>query len=343
MTAERTAPTVLIVIPCLNEAGFIRGLLDRLHPSAMRLAACIAVVDGGSVDGTATIVERYARDHQHVVLIDNPKRIQSAAVNLAVEKLGQDFEYLIRIDAHGEYPEDYCDRLIDEAVATGADSVVVSMVTSGKGIVQSATAAVQNSKLGTGGSHHRHLDQGRWVDHGHHALMRIAAFRAVEGYDETFRHNEDAELDYRLGQAGFRIWLTNRTHMIYFPRSTLGKLYVQYLGYGRGRARNVVKHRVVPKLRQLIPLSVFPVVVAGSAGLIHLMIYGPKLWNLPLVLPAAVWLAACAAFGLRLGLKAGDPKMSVASVSAAVMHFAWSLGFWLQLAAFATGSGKALR
>jgi succinoglycan biosynthesis protein ExoA len=74
-----------------------------------------------------------------------------------------------------------------------------------------------------------------------------------------------------------------------------------------------------------------------------MIIYGPSWWNLPLVLPAAIWLAACAAFGLRLGLKAGDMKMSVASASAAVMHFAWSLGFWLQLAAFATGSGKAAR
>ena len=33
--------------------------------------------------------------------------------------------------------------------------------------------------------------------------MRIAAFRGVGGYDESFSHNEDAELDYRLRQAGY--------------------------------------------------------------------------------------------------------------------------------------------
>ena len=42
--------------------------------------------------------------------------------------------------------------------------------------------------------------EGHWADHGHHALMRISAFRAVGGYDESFSHNEDAELDYRLGR-----------------------------------------------------------------------------------------------------------------------------------------------
>ena len=67
------------------------------------------------------------------------------------------------------------------------DSVVVSMLTSGSGAVQKAVAAAQNSKLGTGGSKHRHLSAGEWVDHGHHALMRISAFTAVGGYDETLQ------------------------------------------------------------------------------------------------------------------------------------------------------------
>ena len=33
--------------------------------------------------------------------------------------------------------------------------------------------------------------------------MRIAAFSDVGGYDESFSHNEDAELDHRLNVAGF--------------------------------------------------------------------------------------------------------------------------------------------
>ncbi|TIT70853.1 MAG: succinoglycan biosynthesis protein exoa, partial [Mesorhizobium sp.] len=71
--------------------------------------------------------------------------------------------------------------------------------------------------------------------------MRIAAFRAVGGYDESFSHNEDAEFDHRLRQAGYRIWMSGRTQMVYYPRSTLKGLFFQYLGYGRGRANNVLK------------------------------------------------------------------------------------------------------
>ncbi|TIW08371.1 MAG: glycosyltransferase family 2 protein, partial [Mesorhizobium sp.] len=262
-------PSILIVIPCLNEAAHIGGLLDRLRPAAARLDGRIVVVDGGSSDGTQAIVEKIVAKDPRVILLANPKRLQSAAINLAVATLGEGADYLIRIDAHGGYPDDYCDRLVEEALATGADSVVVSMLTAGTGAVQKAVAAAQNSKLGTGGSKHRHMSEGEWVDHGHHALMRIAAFSHAGGYDESFSHNEDAELDYRLRQAGYRIWMSGRTHMVYYPRSSLKSLYLQYLGYGRGRARNVLKHRMVPKVRQMVPLLVAPVVLLALFSVVH--------------------------------------------------------------------------
>ncbi len=206
---------VLIVIPTLNEAAHIGGVLDTLLPFAERHGARIVVADGGSTDGTRALVT--ARPEPGIVLLDNPRRLQSAAINLAVEHFGDEADWLIRIDAHSAYPADYCDVLLAEAQATGADSVVVGMKAVGSGFWQSLIAAAQNSRIGNGGSAHRVMPVGKFVDHGHHALMRIAAFREVGGYDESFSHNEDAELDLRLGNAGFRIWLTPRTRVTYFP------------------------------------------------------------------------------------------------------------------------------
>lgn len=317
----RTTASSLIVIPCLDEAAHIGVLLGQLRPAAARLGARIIVADGGSTDGTQAIVEKIAAEDPRVVLLANPKRIQSAAVNLAVATFGDDAGYVIRIDAHGGYPADYCDRLIEEALATGADSVVVSMLTSGTGAVQKAVAAAQNSKLGTGGSKHRHMSAGEWVDHGHHALMRIGAFRAVGGYDESFSHNEDAELDYRLRQAGYRIWMSGETHMIYYPRATLKSLYFQYLGYGRGRAKNVLKHRMVPKLRQMIPLLVAPVVLLALFSFVSWLA----------AVPFLLWAIVCLGYGAVTTIRQRNPGIALAGVSAMVMHFGWSVGFWLQL------------
>lgn len=314
-------PRVMIVIPCLNEAAHIADLIARLMPSAERLDMPILVLDGGSSDGTISLVAAIAARNPRVTLIDNPRRIQSAAVNLAVAEHSAGFDHFIRIDAHGGYPDDYCDRLVEEAVRTSADSVVVAMKTAGEVPFQQATALAQNSPLGNGGSKHRAGASGRWIDHGHHALMSIAAFRAVGGYDESFSHNEDAELDHRLNVAGFYIWMTDRTVMTYYPRATPGALFRQYLAYGRGRARNMLKHRAVPKIRQLIPLMVAPAVAGALLAVV----------SVAAIVPASLWMAACLAYGAWLAVFRGERNGLLAGVSAMIMHLAWSAGFWLQL------------
>ncbi len=310
----------LVVIPCLNEADHIEALLRKLAASRANHDMLLVVADGGSTDGTPDIVVKLTAEIADLVLIHNPKRLQSAAINLAVERLGTGRDYLIRIDAHGDYPEDYCRVLLQEAVDTGADSVVVGMKTVGFGTFQRATALAQNSKLGNGGSKHREGSVGQWIDHGHHALMRLDAFSAVGGYDESFSHNEDAELDFRLRKAGFRIWMTGKTYMTYYPRSSPTRLFRQYLGYGRGRARNLLKHRTIPKLRQALPLMVAPVMVGALLAVLH--------WIA--AVPVLLWAVLCLGYGFWMAVSQRNPYGPLAAVSAMIMHTAWSVGFWLE-------------
>jgi succinoglycan biosynthesis protein ExoA len=312
----------LVVIPCLNEVDHIGALIDQLLEPAERLGMKIVVADGGSTDGTRATVRDFAAREPRIVLLDNPRRLQSAAVNLAVAQFGDEADYFIRIDAHGGYPDDYCERLLEEAVETGADSVVVSMVTMGFGAFQKAAATAQNSRLGNGGSPHREGVPGHWTDHGHHALMRVEAFRKVGGYDESFSHNEDAELDYRLAEAGCRIWMTDKTFMTYYPRASAGALFRQYLNYGRGRAKNILKHRTPLKLRQALPLLVLPGVVGTLLAFL----------SLSALAPAGLWVVACLGYGAWLAIRQRDPYGPLAGVSAMIMHLAWSTGFWLEYA-----------
>jgi succinoglycan biosynthesis protein ExoA len=194
------------------------------------------------------------------------------------------------------------------------------MDTQGKSGFQKAVAAAQNSKLGNGGSAHRSgISEGCWVDHGHHALMRVSAFNEVGGYDESFSHNEDAELDTRLGKAGHKIWLTAKTNLVYYPRSSPVKLFKQYMQYGKGRVRNILKHHTRPKLRQLMPVAVFPAaLLALLTSLCWLM-----------AVPLAAWAALCVGYGAMIGHKAKDKDLYLSGFAAMIMHFSWSLGFWL--------------
>ncbi len=308
--------TVLIVIPCLNEAHN----LERIVRTAQALPeALIVIADGGSTDQTPEMALRLAAAHPAIRYLPNPQRLQSAAVNLAVVTYGGDATFLIRLDAHADYPSGYCRTLVDEAERTGAAAVVVAMRTVGAYGFQQAVAAAQNAKLGNGGAAHRRAaSEGRYVEHGHHALIRLAAFRAVGGYDKTFSHNEDAELDLRLRQAGFKIWLTAKTALDYHPRATPGALFRQYINYGQGRARTILKHHTLPKLRQLAPAAILPALL--------LALLAP--FSMPAIFPLLAWVVLCLGYGLILGLKACSGWVCLAGPVAMLMHFGWSLGFW---------------
>lgn len=309
------ASVLLIVIPCLNEERHLPRLLEQLIADVP--GADIVVADGGSSDRSCDIVTTIAAKHPNLRLLHNADRIQSAGVNLAVRRFGQGKAWLLRIDAHCTYPDGYASGLLKSAAQHGADSVVVPMYTRGKGCFQRAAAAAQNSAIGTGGSPHRGIGRGRFVDHGHHALMRIAPFMAVGGYREALSHNEDAELDLRLVAAGARIWLEPASAIVYLPRSSPGALARQYFQYGRGRACTVRLHNSRLKPRQAIPLAV-PVAVC-------LALFAP-LWP-PLALPALLWMLACLVAGAMIGLRAGDRCALASGFAAMLMHLSWGTGY----------------
>lgn len=317
-------PRILIVVPCLDEEAALPALLTRLVDESGSYAL-IVVADGGSRDRSVAIVEQFAQRHPSVRLLHNPKRVQSAGINLAAEMYGADRDWLVRVDAHCGYPEGFVDLLLASAARQDATSVVVPMITRGEACFQSAAAAAQNSVMGTGGSPHRHLVAGRFVDHGHHALFDLAAFQAVGGYDESFSHNEDAELDHRLGLAGGRIWLEPNASLIYHPRRTPAALFRQYRNYGRGRARTVAKHGLRLKPRQAAPLVVAPCIVMALIGIALALIDARFA---VMALPVLGWAVLCQAFAVVLAYRARSLCVLASGLAAMIMHAAWSAGYW---------------
>lgn len=319
MTPDSGPPErVLVVVPCLNEERHLPTLLPQLLADSGDML--IVVADGGSRDASRRIVGELAARHDNLVLLDNPARLQSAAVNLAVARYGAQARWVVRVDAHCGYPDRYMSGLVAAAATRDVVSIVVPMVTQGVECFQRAAAAAQNSVIGTGGSAHRHLGTGRYVEHGHHALMRIDAFTAVGGYDEAMSHNEDAELDHRLGRIG-RIWLEPSLAIAYFPRRTPGALWRQYLGYGTGRAQTLTMHGIRPRLRQMIPVA------PPLAALLALLTPLSPLLALPLL----IWLLVTLACGVAIGWRERSRCAALSGVAAAIMHIAWGTGFLRQI------------
>lgn len=317
--------SVLVAIPTLNEEKHIEACIRSLMRGDDRLrAAKLVVADGGSTDATREIVTRLQREFPNVELIENPGRLQSAAVNLvAREQRLDDHLYLVRCDAHATYPPAYIMTVVDRLAAKASASLVVCMDSVGDSTCfQAANAWVVDTPLGSGGSAHRGGSMSGYVDHGHHAGFALDRFLSIGGYDESFSHNEDAELDERLAAAGGKIWLEADIRLLYRPRDRIGSLAKQYYSYGRGRARTLLKHRRRPKLRQLAPVGLF----LGSAGGIAFSAITPWTFLAPvsylaLLIGTSLWglFATRSACGLLSGLAAGT------------MHMSWAAGFLRQV------------
>ncbi|MBV1867168.1 MAG: glycosyltransferase family 2 protein [Marinosulfonomonas sp.] len=311
---------ILVVLPALNEAGYIEACVHSLMLSPGWMAGCrVVVADGGSTDGTQEIVQRLNKTYPNLTLINNPQRLQSAGVNNAVASAAQpQHKILVRCDVHATYPRNFVQTLAQEFRRVGAASVVTSMDATGRSGFQRAAAWIVDTPLGSGGSAHRGGTRAQFVDHGHHAAFDLDWFRRIGGYDPTISHNEDAEYDFRLVQAGGKIWLTNKTRISYTMRTSLAGLWWQYWNYGRGRANTLTKHGIVPRLRQVVPVANVWLLAISAA----LMFVTPLALIWPAIYASAlIAVSAIAAASLRsaAGLWAG-PALGA-------MHLGWGLGF----------------
>lgn len=313
-------PATLVVIPTLNEAAHIEQVLRELCVGLDAAAPVHFVVsDGGSTDGTPDIVRGLAASWPwRLTLLHNPKRLQSAAVNLAVEHFGQGHDLLVRCDAHASYPPGFIQRLHQSMQAQGADAVVVPMDSVGESPWQKAVAWVSDTPVGSGGSAHRGGARSGFVDHGHHAAFRMASFCRAGGYDETFSHNEDAELDCRQRALGSKIYLDGGIRIGYLPRDSFRGLWKQYSNYGAGRSRTIRKHPGSWRLRQMaVPINALLV----FGGLL-LAPWWPVLLAWPVLYGSILLFTA-----LSLAARHRSLVGLLACPAAFAMHMAWAKGF----------------
>ncbi|NDW01736.1 glycosyltransferase family 2 protein [Salipiger sp. PrR002] len=312
---------ILVVVPALNEARSIEACLHSLRASDPFMQGVqIVVADGGSSDETRAIVKELAEVDPHLSLIDNPMRIQSAAVNRAVQQVARPcHRVLVRCDAHAIYPPGYVRRIVEVIAARPQVASVVSVMDAvGDAPFQRASAWIVDTPLGSGGAAHRGGMRSGWVDHGHHAGFVLDWFRRIGGYDESFSHNEDAEFDRRLLEAGGRIWMDASIRVDYKMRRTPRALMRQYWNYGRGRGRTVLKHRIRPRLRQIIP-ALNLIGMAGSSALAPVFPVALA-WPISyLILLVAVSIFAAVSSRDLTGLWAG--------VVLGIAHNAWGAGF----------------
>jgi succinoglycan biosynthesis protein ExoA len=310
-------PFVTVAVPCLDEEAYIefciRSILSQDYP---RDRMEILVADGGSRDRTREILGCLVEEDPRIVVIDNPGRIQAAAMNEMIRRARGDV--IVRMDAHSAYAKDYLSRCVEVLERTGADNVGGAARACARSSFQRALCAALDSYLGVGGSSFRSEKNEGFVDTVPFGAFRRRVFDTVGMFDPRAVTNEDAELNQRIIAAGGKVYLSRDIVVHYFPRDSFTGLAKQYYRYGKGRARTLLKLRELLALRPAIPF----LMVAGGAALLATSWLHPFT---PFVLGA--YALATGVEAVRVGRKAGGRLVPVVWAIFPTLHVAHGVGF----------------
>jgi glycosyltransferase involved in cell wall biosynthesis len=215
--------TVTILIPTYQEGQFIRECIEsvKAFDDPTRALIQVLILDGMSTDGTREIVEELALGDRRILLIDNPRRLQSAALNVGIARASG--ELIMRLDAHSHYARDYLSSALATFERVEADNVggLVETLPRNTSYQAGLVQALTTHRFGVGNSGFRTDAREGKADTVPYGCFRRDVFKRVGFFDERLIRAQDYEMNRRIAAAGGVIWLNPAMKVSYFNQPDL--------------------------------------------------------------------------------------------------------------------------
>jgi GT2 family glycosyltransferase len=220
-------PRCSIVIPVHNKAGLTAQCIDAILASPPEVAFEIVVVDDGSDDHTAAILEEYTEPVRSV------RRDENAGFARACNEGAEEArgELLVFLNNDTIPLRGWLDALVEDADGNPGTAVVGAKLLFPNDTVQHAGVVVCQD------GNPRHLYAGFPSDHpavnksrefqavtAACMLVRRKAFEQVDGFDSGYRNSlEDVDLCLRLGEEGHGVRLSHRSVLYHLESVSRGR------------------------------------------------------------------------------------------------------------------------
>lgn len=266
---------ISVIVPVYNEEKYIdecvASMLAQDYPKEQMEWF---FVDGMSTDQTVEKLGEYASQYPGLIrVLENRNKTVPYAMNLAIREAKG--KYIIRLDAHAEYAEDYFSKCVEVLDRTGADNVGGVMETKSRTDIGRSIAKMLSSKFGVGDSQFRTNGKDGYVDTVPFGAFRREIFDRVGMYDERLTRNQDSELNYRITHNGGKIYLSNEIRLAYYCRDSVGGIVKMALLNGKW---NIITSKLCPgsmRLRHFIPcIFVLSLILMPLLG----MLWSPLWW-----------------------------------------------------------------
>lgn len=319
-------PTVSIVVPCFNEEGYIRDLLNAIYAQTYPLDLIeVTIADGHSTDQTRQVIAAFQREHPDLYLqvIDNDARITPAAINRAVA--ASRGEIILCLSGHSRPYPDYVERAVAALESGKGENVggVLDIRPGAETWIARSIAAAASHPLGVGDALYRYATVAAAVDTVPFGAWRRSLMERIGGFDETLLSNEDYEFNARIRESGGQVWLDPSIRSIYFARSSIRALAKQYWRYGFWKYRMLRRYPHTLRWRQVLPPLFVCSLVFGSLLLLAWPVYR---WLLGFEL--AIYFSILGIAGLHSAIHRRKVYLILGlPISIAVMHISWGCGF----------------
>lgn len=316
-------PLVTVVMPIRNEASFItRSLGAVLAQDYPPDKIEVLIADGLSDDGTQDII-RAMPGAERVKIFPNPAKRQAEGLNIIIPMAKG--EIIVRVDGHTIIEPNYVQECVNALNTTGASNVGGAMDPIGITLVGKAIAAAGKSSFSVPSAFHV-SDQPQLTDTVYLGAWKRTIFDQVGLYNTATTPNEDYELNYRIRQAGGKIYLTPRIKSQYFGRQSFSSLARQYFNYGIGKIQTLRIHPKSLRIRHLVaPAFVAWIVLGVVLSMLHPLVF--MLWGFGLL----AYGMANLFFSVKVAQKAGLTLLYYLPVVFLTIHLSWGIGFWYGL------------
>jgi glycosyltransferase involved in cell wall biosynthesis len=319
-------PLVTVVIPCRNEAAYIRQCLDSLLANEYPQDKLeILIVDGMSEDGTREIVAEYARRYPFARLLDNPKQITPVAMNIGI--LNAKGEVLAIIGAHSTYDRSYLSECVKHLEIYHADQVgaAAEYIPRDNTPVGRAIAICLRHRFGAGANvaYKIGIRKPAWVDTVSSGCYRRDVFDKVGLFNEDLVHSQDIEFNRRIRQAGGNILLTPTAVIRYYCRSDMRSFWKHNFHNGVWVILPFLYSTIMPvSLRHLVPLGLVTTLL-GSA----LLAFWHRAFLVVFLLSSAAYVLGNLLSSCQTAWEERDPRyLWIMPLVFGSLHFAYGLG-----------------
>lgn len=340
-----TGPIISIVIPMRNERGSIEANLRALSANDLPKEKFeVIVVDGMSEDGSAELAAALLREMGNGRLIRNPRVITPVALNMGVEASRGDI--IIILGAHSAVFPDFLTKNLEVLEKTGADCVGGTLVQARSDtLLTNVINVAQNCPFGSGGAGFRYSDRPGYVNTVPFGAYRREVFEKIGGFDESLYKGQDAEFNFRMVESGLTIYYSPDIKTRYFSRSSLRRLFRQFIAMGWSKVFIFYLHLRLLRAYYYMPLlftvAVITVLVrllwaSGAEMLVYLM-------------AALAYAILSIGFGLvslrrrRIEIQNRLGAAALFPVCFFLMHFGYGLGIIKGLAQLALPFGKGAK